>query len=130
MSAFELEFKKLFGRRQKMKSNLPKFLENLLTDLRGMKQIIFASADKNLGPVAVTLEQYIKDAPTHLSDDSTYKMLSSDEAEARDKELRVAISEWISKYVIDLLRHRHEALPEEEAKSHQGRPFRIFLHPL
>ena len=55
MSAFELKFKKLFGRRPKMKSNLPKFLENLLSNLRGMKQIIFASADKNLGPVAVAL---------------------------------------------------------------------------
>ena len=68
MSAFELKFKRLFGRRPKMKSNLPKFLETLLSTLRGMKQIIFASADKNLGPVAVTLEQYIKDALTHLSD--------------------------------------------------------------
>ena len=37
MSAFELEFKKLYGRRPKMKSNLPKFLKNLLSNLRGMK---------------------------------------------------------------------------------------------
>ena len=86
MSAFELEFKKLFGRRPKMKSNFPKFLENLLSDLRDTKQILFASADKNLSPVADTLEQYIKDALTHLSDSSTYEILSSTEAEARDKE--------------------------------------------
>ena len=54
MSAFELEFKKSFGCRPKMKSNLPKFSENLLPDLRLMKQIVFASANKNLGPVAIT----------------------------------------------------------------------------
>ena len=102
MSAFELEFKKLFGRRPKMKSNLPKFLESLLSSLRGMKQIIFASADKNLGPVAVTLEQYIKDTLIHLSDSSTYEMLSPDEAEARDVDLRDAISNWIIEHAIDL----------------------------
>ena len=73
-------------KRPKMKSNLPRFLEDLLSNLRGMKQIIFASADKNLGPVAVTLEQYIKDALTHLSDSNTYEMLSSAEAEARDRD--------------------------------------------
>ena len=105
MSAFELEFKKLFGRRPKMKSNFPKFLENLLSDLRDTKQILFASADKNLSPVTDTLEQYIKDALTHLSDSSTYKILPSTEAEARDKELRVAISEWISKYICHRTRH-------------------------
>ena len=93
MSAFELEFKKLVECRPKMKSNLPNFLENLLSDLRGMKQIIFASVNKNLGPVAVTLEQCIKEALTHLSDRSTYEILPSAEAEARDKELRVAISD-------------------------------------
>ena len=85
-----------------MKSNLPKFLENLLSDLRVMKQIIFTSADKKLCPVAVTLEQYIKDALTHLSDSITYETLSSAETEARDEELRIAISEWISKHAIEL----------------------------
>ena len=102
ISAFELEFKTLFGRCPKMKSNLRKFLENLLSDLRGMKQIIFASTNKNLGPVAVILEHYIKDALTHLLDSNTFETLSSSEAEARDRELRVAISNWISKYAIDL----------------------------
>ena len=85
-----------------MKSNLPRFLENLLSNLRGMKQMIFASADKNLGPVAVTLEQYIKDALTHLSNSNAYEMLSSAEAEVRDRDLRTAIPNWISKYAVDL----------------------------
>ena len=52
--------------------------------------------------MVITLEQYIKDALTHLSDINTYEILLSAEAEARDKELRVAISDWISKYAIDL----------------------------
>ena len=58
---------------------------------------------QDLGPVAVTLEQCIKDATLiHLSDSNTYEMLSSAETEARDKDLRTAISNWISKYAIDL----------------------------
>ena len=48
--------------------------------------------NKNFGPVAATLEQYIKDALTHLSYIDIYEILSSSEAEARDGELRVAIS--------------------------------------
>ena len=102
-----------------MKSNLPKFLESLLSSLRGMKQIIFASADKNLGPVAVTLEQYIKDALVHLSDSRTYEMLSSEEAEARDADLREAISEWIIEHAIDLDKHTRRYL-RKKTRSYKG----------
>ena len=45
---------------------------------------------------------YIKDTLAHLLDSSTYKILSFSEVEARDVELRVTISSWISKYAIDL----------------------------
>ena len=105
-----------------MKSNLPKFLENLLSNLRGMKQIIFASADKNLGPVAVALEQYIKDALTHLSDSNTYEILLSAEAEARDKDLRTVVSNWISEYAIDLNIDTRRYL-RKKTESYKGRPF-------
>ena len=56
-----------------------------------MRNIIFSQADKNLGPVAVTLEQYIKDALVHLSDPETYELLTESEARAMDEELRLEI---------------------------------------
>ena len=98
LSNFELRFKKLFGNRPKLKSNLPKYLQRLLERLRSMKEIIFAQADKNLGPVAVTLEQYIKDALVHLSDPETYELLTESEARARDEELRLEIRRWLIKF--------------------------------
>ena len=59
-----------------MKSNLPGYLERLLLKLSGMDDIIFTLADKNLGPVAVTLEQYIKDGLVHLMGSSTCEIIS------------------------------------------------------
>ena len=63
-----------------------------------MKHIIFAQADKNLGPVAVTLEQYVRDALVHLSDSETYELLTESEARARDEELRLEIRRWLIKF--------------------------------
>ena len=74
-----------------MKSNLPGYLERLLLKLRDTRDVIFALADKNLGPVAVTLEQYIKDGLIHLMDASTYEIISEQEALERDEELRTNI---------------------------------------
>lgn len=102
ISDFERRFKQLFGNRPKMKSNLSGFLERLLLKLRDTKDIIFALADKNLGPVAVTLEQYIKDGLTHLMDTSTYEIISEQESFRRDKELRTKMRKWILKHAIDL----------------------------
>ena len=99
---FERYFKRLFGNRPKMKSNLPGYLERLLLKLRDTKDIVFTLADKNLGPVAVTLEQPIKDGLIHLMDTSTYEIISEQEAFKRDKELRTKIRKWILKHAIDL----------------------------
>ena len=109
-----------------MKSTLSKLLENPLSDLRGLKQIIFVSASKNLAPVAVTIEQYIKDALAHLLDSSTYEILFSSETEARDGELRVSISNWILKYAIHRFRNWHKTLPRVNVKSHKGWSFGCF----
>ena len=50
--------------------------------------MVFANSDKILGPVAVTLDRYIKDALKHVLDSSTYELLSKDEAFERDASLR------------------------------------------
>ena len=89
LSNFELQFKKLFGNRQKLKLNLPKYyLQRLLERLRSMEDAFFVQADKNLGPVAVTLERYVKDALVHLSESETYELLTESKARARGEELK------------------------------------------
>lgn len=67
-----------------------------------MTDIVFPLADENLGPVAVTLEQYIRDGLTRLMDSSTYEIISEHEALERDMELRTNIRKWILKHTIDL----------------------------
>ena len=99
---FERYFKRLFGNRPKTKSNLPGYLERLLLKLRSTKGIIFVLADKNLGPLAVTLEQYIKDGLIHLINSSTYEIISEQEALERNEELRTNIRKWIMEHAIDL----------------------------
>ena len=102
MREIELQFKRLFGSRPKLKSNPPKFLEILPSNLRGLKQIVFALVDKNLAPVAVTLEQYVKDALIHLSDSNTYELFSTQKAKARNTELQAFINKWMVKYARSL----------------------------
>ena len=97
LSNFELRFKNCFGNRPKFKSNLPGFLERFLQRLCSLRNISFAQADKNIGPVAVTLEQYIKDALVHILDTSTYEFLAESEALTRDADLRLQIKRWIFK---------------------------------
>ena len=63
-----------------------------------MQEIIFANSDKNLGPVAVTLERYIQDALVHLTDRSTYEFISAKEAQKRNQALHSEIFEWTVKF--------------------------------
>jgi len=60
--------------------NLTSFQEKLLTKLRAIDSIVFALADKGLGSVAVDLERYIKDGLIHLTDASTYEIISEEQA--------------------------------------------------
>ena len=57
--------------------------------------MIFASADENLGYVAVPLSKYIVDGLLHFRDDTTYQILSSKDVSQQDTDLRKAIQEWL-----------------------------------
>ena len=52
MSSFEVELRKLFGRRPRLKSNLTKFQQQILDKLVEAGHIVIAAADKNLGEVS------------------------------------------------------------------------------
>ena len=67
-----------------------------------MKQelnLVFASVDIILGPVAVTLEQYIKYGLLRLQDEGTYEIISQEKALLRYAELRTPIKQWTWKHV-------------------------------
>jgi hypothetical protein len=56
--SFEIAIMNLLGHHPRLKSNFTSFQERLFEKLGKDSNIAFASVDKNLGPVAVTLEQH------------------------------------------------------------------------
>jgi hypothetical protein len=56
--------------------------------------VIIASADKNLGPVGIDTEDYIKLGLDHLLDPSTYTLLSEKQAADDIDKLRADIYSW------------------------------------
>ncbi len=58
-----------------------KLFQQQLTD----NSIMFAQADKNLGPVSVSIIYYIQDGLIHLKDKTTYQIISEEQALAKIK---------------------------------------------
>jgi hypothetical protein len=82
-------------RPQRGKSNLTKFQANILQQIRSNQDIIIAHADKNLGPVGVDTEQYIRWAlDEHLSDATTYVQTSEADAIKASNDLFTEIYKW------------------------------------
>ena len=123
----EIELKKIFNNSLKhnVRDNLSPYQRKLLKILRGLKSVVFALADKNLGPVAVSLARYIKDGLLHLQDASTYIILPEHEAAEEDRQLRVEISEWLSKYRDDLT-SEHWAYIRKKLEETADEPFGYF----
>ena len=120
-----MEIRKLFGRRPRLKSNLTKFQQQILDQLIADGRIVIASADKNLGPVAVLIDRYIQDALVHLLDSSTYVIISERQARKEDDELRLDILDWIRKYRRLLPRGVRRYL-EKKLKETKEDPFGYF----
>ena len=60
------------------------------------------SADKGLGPVAVTRDKYIEWGMTHLNDTTTYTHISTEQAQTAAHDLYQRIFQWTRKYRADL----------------------------
>jgi hypothetical protein len=99
ITTFEKAIRKLFGHHPRMRTNFTAFQERLFERLRKEGNIVFATADKGLGPVAVALAQYIKDGLVHLQDEHTYTVISEEQALQDDVELRTSIRGWMRKHV-------------------------------
>jgi len=93
-------FKRLSSRfkKRKVRSNLHPFQRRILRDLRANQSIVIANTDKGLGPCAIELSRYIRDALIHLQDKSIYKIMSEEEALASIKQLRIDIQEWLDEF--------------------------------
>ena len=94
---FSIELRRLFYKRSG-RTNFTPFQERLFEKLRADDSIVFAQADKNLGPAAVKLVRYIEDGLVHLRDAKTYKILSEEEALSEVKELKIAILDWTRRW--------------------------------
>ena len=104
MNSFLKGLKALF-RRRAGKYNLTPHQRQLLTSLQENKSIIIANADKNLGPVGIDVEKYIKLGLDHLLDPATYELLTESQAEQDIDDLRKEIYAWT-------VRHR-SSLPDD-----------------
>ena len=87
-----------FRKRRTSKMNLTLHERKLLEDIKADHSLVIALSDKGLGPCAVKLTRYIQDGLVHLEDDSTYIILSDDEAKREVLSLSVSIKEWVAKY--------------------------------
>ncbi len=63
------------------KQTLTPHQRQLLASLQENKSVIIANADKNLGPVGIDVEHYIKLGLDHLLDPSTYELLTEEQAD-------------------------------------------------
>jgi hypothetical protein len=76
------------------KQNLTPHQQQLLASLQANESIIIANANKNLGPVGIEGEHYIKLGLDHLLDSSTYELLTEDQAEDNVITLKATIHAW------------------------------------
>jgi hypothetical protein len=76
------------------KQNLTPHQRQLLKSLQENESVIIANADKNLGPVGIDVEHYIKLGLDHLLNPSTYELLTEDQAKQETDALWQAIYAW------------------------------------
>ena len=75
-------------------SNISHHQRALLRQIKSNKNITILTADKGLGPVGVDTTQYIAWGLKHLTDATTYTILTSDDADAAASQLYHTIHDW------------------------------------
>ena len=80
------------------KPNLNTFQRQLLERLEANDDIVYCNSDKGLGPVGVKLDWYIKHGLKHLTNTTSYEIVSEQQALSDVRELRRTIYEWTFKY--------------------------------
>jgi hypothetical protein len=93
VTSFIKNLQGLFARRRSAKNLTPQ-QHCLLADMRENKTILIASANKNLGPVVIEMEQYNNVGLDHLLDTSTCKLLTERDAHQDALDLTTKIYDW------------------------------------
>lgn len=102
MDAFEKHLKKLFVRK-KCRSNLTECQRHTLFELANSTTLTICKSDKNLGPVIMDRDDYMKFVfRDHLSDKKTYKQLTVQQAQAALLLTEKKILAWIKTYKLEL----------------------------
>ena len=96
--------------KRKGENNLLPFQQRLLAWLKHHESWIIANTDKNLGPCAIELSQYIMDALTHLNNESVYESLTAAEATAEANRLYYEIHHWT------VIGRKKRAITDDEVK--------------
>ena len=89
-------------------SNISSHQRNLLRQIKTNKLITILSADKGLGPVGIDTKQYIEWGLRHLTDSTTYTILSETTARLAATQLYHTIHDWT-------LRH-HKTIGSDNVK--------------
>jgi hypothetical protein len=97
---FKGAFTRLFCPRNG-KSNMTKFQATILQSICENESVIIAHADKNLGPVGVDTNQYIRWAlDKHILDTTPYQQVSEDNALQCTPNLYYEIYQWTNNFAI------------------------------
>ena len=102
ITSFIKQVRGLFHKKQGTQ-NLTPHQRQLLASIQENKSVIIASADKNLGPVGVDTEDYIKMGLDHLLDPLTYTLLTKEQAAEDIDKLREDIFSWTISHCQSLL---------------------------
>lgn len=121
---FQQELQKLFIRRRTI-PNLTVAQQQSLRNLRNNNNIVILSADKGLGPVGVTRDQYTTWGMKHLTDTSTYSLLTDEQAHLSANDLYTRIFQWTMKYRRELGDNTTKYI-REKIESARNDPFGYF----
>ena len=124
LNRFKDELRRLFYR-NKARSNFTFFQSKLFKKLIAADSVVFAQADKGLDPVAVTLDQYIRDGLIHLNDQETYEIISEALALQESKNLKIEILKWATKFSRSLSK-QHRAFIIQKLEDTEADPFGYF----
>lgn len=87
-----------FVTKHKVPTNLERIQNKLLKEIKQNPNVMIAPADKGLGPVGVDTEQYIAWGMKHLTDASTYTIISNEKAHEDTRTLRREIFNWTTRH--------------------------------
>ena len=120
------------------KHNLTPHQRQLLASLQENESVIIANADKNLGPVGINVEHYIKLGLDHLLDPSTYELLTEEQANHDIEVLWRDIHAWTVQHcsslpddTVNFIRSHLDKTKEDPFGYfyHEGGPVWILLSP-